>query len=658
MAEEPQWAKLGKMNPGEKLDFQVRVHVIEARDLQPRDKNGMSDPVCFVKIGDQKKNTPVQKKTVNCTWDYLMFFELKMTPEEFFHDKITLKVMDANTILRDVEIGGYEFDASYIYEQKNHEIYRKWIALTYKDEENAKIKTTGVQGYLKLSICVLGPKDSAPAHDDKEELDEETEGADLQSMVLMPPDVKTQDFSLEVSLFKAEGLPKMDAFGTADGYVGVKYGGTKEMVTEVVKNTFTPQWLEKISLPFQMPSMADVIRLQVRDWDKGAVQDDIIGTTYIRLNDVMNGKVNWKLPRWINLYGCPEGTTTIGLTPEVQLAQKMLNGHVEGTAFRGRVLMSANTVQAMDPKPAKLKVNAPNEPPTAGYILRFDLYEAAELQSTSDVSIEVSMGLAAKESKKAKVQNGHATWYQSFDDTAMPLPTDRTQIPDIFINIYKNPPLLGRKRIGYIRLSASDVTAELTPRWSIATPDLFSDADKSQAAGFVNFAVALAPANEYKGQRQQIAKPSLEKYQLRAYIYQGKELPSADSEGSSDPYCIVRIGKHSAKTKTIKETVYPIWYEALAISCELPQGLVNAADIHVMVYDWDKVGSDDFLGRFSVPISQITDQMPENPKWYPIFAKDPTLPEGEILASFQLLPESKASAPMPNITPKFKDCIL
>jgi hypothetical protein len=114
--------------------------------------------------------------------------------------------------------------------------------------------------------------------------------------------------------------------------------------------------------------------------------------------------VNWKLPRWVNFYGCPEGTTTTGLTEEVKLAEKMLDGYMEGTAFRGRVLMSANTVQAMDPKPSKVKVNAPNEPPTAGYILRFDLYEAAELQSTSDVSVEVTVGLAVKESKKTKVQ--------------------------------------------------------------------------------------------------------------------------------------------------------------------------------------------------------------------------------------------------------------
>ena len=34
-----------------------------------------------------------------------------------------------------------------------------------------------------MSVVVLGPKDTAPAHDEAEEDDENTDGTDLQSMV-------------------------------------------------------------------------------------------------------------------------------------------------------------------------------------------------------------------------------------------------------------------------------------------------------------------------------------------------------------------------------------------------------------------------------------------------------------------------------------------
>lgn len=48
----------------------------------------MSDPVCFVTVANQKKNTITHKKTTVCTWDHLMFWELKQTPEEFFKSQV------------------------------------------------------------------------------------------------------------------------------------------------------------------------------------------------------------------------------------------------------------------------------------------------------------------------------------------------------------------------------------------------------------------------------------------------------------------------------------------------------------------------------------------------------------------------------------------
>ncbi len=43
----------------------------------------------------------------------------------------------------------------------------------------------GVQGYMKLSISLLGPGDKPVPHEEEEELDEEAEATDLQSLVWM-----------------------------------------------------------------------------------------------------------------------------------------------------------------------------------------------------------------------------------------------------------------------------------------------------------------------------------------------------------------------------------------------------------------------------------------------------------------------------------------
>lgn len=59
-------------------------------------------------------------------------------------------------------------------------------------------------------MTVLGPNDKAPAHEEEEEQDDEQDGADLQSMVLLPPSIATEEHALEISVFRAEALPKMD----------------------------------------------------------------------------------------------------------------------------------------------------------------------------------------------------------------------------------------------------------------------------------------------------------------------------------------------------------------------------------------------------------------------------------------------------------------
>lgn len=63
---------------------------------------------------------------------------------------------------------------------------------------------------MKVSVTVLGPSDLAPAHEQEEEEDEENDAEDLQSMVLLPPTINTQQHNLGINIFRAENLPKMD----------------------------------------------------------------------------------------------------------------------------------------------------------------------------------------------------------------------------------------------------------------------------------------------------------------------------------------------------------------------------------------------------------------------------------------------------------------
>jgi len=646
------WEKFKAEAAGNPLDFQIRVHIIEARELKPRDRNGMSDPVCFVQAVGQKKNTATHKKTTICTWDHLMFFEYKLLPEEFFRGKVKVSVFDANTFLRDVEIGSFEFDVASVYELEGHEHFRKWIALTDSSGE-----FPGIQGFVKLSICIMGPRDQPPPHSEAEELDEESSGSDLQSMVLMPPSITTQPHGLDISFFKAESLPKMDTFGKCDGFLSVKFGGNPEIKTEIIKKSYDPVWNEQLTLPFTQPTMADLIRVELKDWDSASA-DEFIGVHYLRLSEIISksGGIDWSLPRWINFYGSPEGVELTPGLPKFDTFKKMNEGFIEGTGFRGRVLTQIG-IRPMEVKSGKTKINLPSDPPTTTYNLRFDVWEANEAQSDADLSVEISIGKFSKASKKQKCKNGRAEFYQSLDDISLTLPTDKTQIPDIFINVFKHPLIGPGKRIGFVRFKATELNVSSAPQWKLVTADVFSDVDATQPAAFLQFGLGFAAASEFKA-RNAISKPKTSKYQLRAHLYQGRDLPAGDGDAASDPFCIVRCAGVSNKSKTIEGTCFPLWYETLKLDIELPEDLSIAPDINVMCYDWDRVGQNDFLGRFEVKAKSLSRDFPKVPSWYPIYSSDPKNPEGEILASFQLIKDDLSVVPEVKITPEFKECIL
>ena len=77
---------------------------------------------------------------------------------------ITLAVYDADTLTRNTLIGRFVVDPLFVYYKPNHELYRQWVALA--DEDNADDK--GIQGYIRVSVTVLGPDDHLVVHSDND----------------------------------------------------------------------------------------------------------------------------------------------------------------------------------------------------------------------------------------------------------------------------------------------------------------------------------------------------------------------------------------------------------------------------------------------------------------------------------------------------------
>lgn len=92
---------------------------------------------------------------------------------------------------------------------------------------------------------------------------------------------------------------------------------------------------------------------------------------------------------------------------------------------------------------------------------------------------------------------------------------------------------------------------------------------------------------------------------LRVKVMDAADLPSADRNGFSDPYCKFRIGEDGEvvyKTKVQKKTLHPAWNEYF----ETPIKSRIGADFHVDVYDWDFGDKADFLGASAIDLESLT----------------------------------------------------
>jgi hypothetical protein len=89
---------------------------------------------------------------------------------------------------------------------------------------------------------------------------------------------------------------------------------------------------------------------------------------------------------------------------------------------------------------------------------------------------------------------------------------------------------------------------------------------------------------------------------LRVDVLDGKDLPSADRNGYSDPYCKFDLnGKDVFKTKVQKKTLHPAWNEFF----EIDIASRTAANFVCKVYDWDFGEKADFLGAAEINLDML-----------------------------------------------------
>ncbi|XP_059174098.1 otoferlin-like isoform X2 [Physella acuta] len=173
-----------------------------------------------------------------------------------------------------------------------------------------------------------------------------------------------------------------------------------------------------------------------------------------------------------------------------------------------------------------------------------------------------------------------------------------------------------------------------------------------------DFLKGLPRGYEETKQLKQACKPSgappgyihyneRQSFQLRAHMYQARQLIGSDASGLSDPFARIAFADQSLATQVIEQTLSPTWDEMLILTEVQVYGMMDEIvdeppTVVVEIFDQDKVGKSEFIGRaLCKPVVKLSSEAYKPPKfpprleWWDIFRGPDRA--GELLATFELL---------------------
>ncbi|CAI5732253.1 unnamed protein product [Peronospora destructor] len=676
-------------------DYNVQVHIIEARDLVPKDSTGTSDPVVYVEVFGEKQQTAVKKQVLSCFWDDLLIFPFRnLDKSEVEMGYVRLSVMDANTLQRAELIGGAQFDVSYIYSQTNHQLANVWMGLT----DISNTTNQGIQGYLRASISIIGPGDKLVPPPSPFG---ECATTDMNN-VIMPPSVTQQVHFLGTTIHVAEHLPPMDVAvvgrGGLDAYIKGSIAGGDAIRTRVRtkkgrRDELCPSFNEELMLVIREPSMADSIQLGVFDWDQVG-SDELVGYVYqsVKLVKAMGGRIS---PFWANIYGAPLRLKSVGIRDSMK---KQMNTYPDiASTYRGRLLISLriltnddNEFDETNQKRNTKRIPRDLYPRERIYRMRAHFVWGSEIPSflsskrpgqKSKMQLVMACGLNEIASSRNRSVNGAVEWNNMEESEKMLLPEDLSQVPDIFLYLCKGEGDT-RKAVCFRRFTAKELLEDRggfnsQVEWISMKEDQAIDALENDTFPG-NVLVRMGFGTEEMAIKTSWDRSDLDvvnkriPFQLRVHIYQGRRLPPADSNGLLDPFLVIRCtGEKEKMTSKKRKTRDPLWYETIYFDVNLPE-LKYAPQVMLRVMDYDDFDANDFVGLAALNLSEAhirTSQqlssdhlatLPD-PKWHPIMFQEPGDCEGEILASLELIrkqfPDEKVPRALP-ILPRNRKAFL
>ncbi|XP_075300808.1 fer-1-like protein 5 [Opisthocomus hoazin] len=344
---------------GTKEDFQVRVRVIEGRQLQGNNIK----PVVTVVIGQRRFRTRIRVGN-NPYYNEVFCQNFHQTPAQLAMEPIRIQVwggsvtpvghgdggvaadavspappqvLNSRAIRAKTVIGVFQLDVGTVYRAPGRSLSWKWLSLEHPQRPDA-----GSRGYLRVSMVVLRagepvPKQEEPARDE-----------DVEANLLRPPPCAA---TLQLRVYRAEDLPQAEPAwqrlpsvlpaGGKRGFVAaavrVSFAG-RTLCTRVMPPDANPAWNEVFFFPLRLPPICDEIQLAILS---GSRSSKVVGTATLHLSQISSAGAELEegTPGFLPCFG-PSFLPFYGSRPDSPRTPST----DPGVAYRGRVLLELSTL--------------------------------------------------------------------------------------------------------------------------------------------------------------------------------------------------------------------------------------------------------------------------------------------------------------------------
>ncbi|KAB5528441.1 hypothetical protein PHYPO_G00140240 [Pangasianodon hypophthalmus] len=247
----------------------VSISLIEGRNLQPMDANGLSDPYVKFRMGHQKYKSKTIHKTLNPQWREQFDFHLYDEGGGF----IDITVWDRDAGKRDDFMGRCQVDLSLLSKECTHK-----LDLPLEEGEGMLVLLVTLTASAAVSISDL----SVNILDDPNERKEILHRYSLLRSFHNIKDVGV----VQVKVIRAEGLMAADVTGKSDPFCVVELSNDRLQTHTVYKN-LNPEWNKVFT--FNVKDIHSVLEVTVYDEDRDR-SADFLGKVAIPLLSIQNGE--------------------------------------------------------------------------------------------------------------------------------------------------------------------------------------------------------------------------------------------------------------------------------------------------------------------------------------------------------------------------------